>query len=219
MYKKKRRSDVTPATGAPSSKLISTGVFPPRRSCAASSMAGRQARAAVPRAIAAMQPHVEAFEAQVLEEREEGAVSDDELRQAAQRALANLGEEPAVAPHTFDRTRAREDMRRFNPDAAARGRGLPDRAGLGRALRAADLLCQRMDLAKRSAEALGLPRCGLLPRLRAGHRQLARLSRRDTGGLGGLACRLVFFAAPAATLMSGWSRFAGHGPLRGFHER
>ena len=66
-----------------------------------------------PRAITAMQATVEAFEADVLEAGEEGAVSDDELRQAAERALANLGEEPPVAPHTFDRTRAREDMRRF----------------------------------------------------------------------------------------------------------
>src|SRR5262245_21775050 len=75
--------------------------------------AWRSSTDAIPRAIAALQPHVEAFEAQVLAAQEESAVSDDELRQAAQRAHANLSEEPAVAPHTFDRTRAREDMRRF----------------------------------------------------------------------------------------------------------
>ena len=65
--------------------------------------AWQTARAAIPQAIANLQPHVEAFEAQVAEEREEGAVNDDELRQAVQRALSNLGEETPVAPHTFDR--------------------------------------------------------------------------------------------------------------------
>ena len=69
----------------------------------------------LPGAIASLQSHVEAFEAQVLDVQEEGIVNDDELRQAAQRALSMLDEDvsPAVAPHTFDRTRAREDVRRF----------------------------------------------------------------------------------------------------------
>ncbi|MEQ1489840.1 MAG: hypothetical protein ABL932_04760, partial [Terricaulis sp.] len=73
----------------------------------------RTSSGSAPRAIVALQSTVEAFEAEVLDAGEEGAVNDDELRQAAERALANLGEEPPVAPHTFDRTRAREDMRRF----------------------------------------------------------------------------------------------------------
>lgn len=68
---------------------------------------------AIPQAIVALQPHVEAFESQVAETREEGAVNDDELRQAAQRALFNLGEDVSVGPQTFDRTRAREEVRRF----------------------------------------------------------------------------------------------------------
>ena len=46
----------------------------------------------------------------MLDAQEEGVVSDDELRNAAQRARANLGEEAQVSPHTFDRTRARDDM-------------------------------------------------------------------------------------------------------------
>jgi hypothetical protein len=70
--------------------------------------------ASIPQAIQDLLVTVEAFEAQMLEAREEGVVNDDELRGAAQRARANLSEEEApVSPHTFDRTRARDDMRRF----------------------------------------------------------------------------------------------------------
>src|SRR6185503_17366411 len=75
--------------------------------------AWQTSRASIPQAIVNLQPHVEAFESQVNEAQEEGAVNDDELRQAAERTLSNLREEPAVAPHTFDRTRAREEVRRF----------------------------------------------------------------------------------------------------------
>ena len=76
--------------------------------------AWQTARAAIPpRQSSTLQPHVEAFEAQVAEEREEAR---GERRRAASgraaRSLLKEGRMP-VAPHTFDRTRAREDMRRF----------------------------------------------------------------------------------------------------------
>ena len=41
------------------------------------------------------------------------AIMDWRGQGGSERALANLSEEPSVTPHTFDRTRAREDMRRF----------------------------------------------------------------------------------------------------------
>ena len=104
---------------------------PPKPSCAALSKAGPPARP-LPRAIVELQVAVEAFETAVDAAREEGAVNDDALRQAARRALARLREEPSVAPHTFDRTRAREEMTPL-PDqrATAAGIGLPDRASPG----------------------------------------------------------------------------------------
>ena len=79
----------------------------------------RNSAGSVPRAIAAMQTTVEGFEADVLESGEEGAVSDDELRQAAQRALANLGEEPTVAPHTPPRNMTAPISERGKPSSSA----------------------------------------------------------------------------------------------------
>ncbi len=80
--------------------------------------AWRASSIAIPHAIAALQPHVEAFEADVMEAGEEGIVNDDELRQAAQSALANLSQEQLHHPQTYDRTRAREDFRRFRVQVA-----------------------------------------------------------------------------------------------------
>lgn len=173
----------------------------------------RASGGAVPRAIAAMQTTVEAFEADVLDAGEEGAVSDDELRQAAQRALANLDEEPLVAPHTFDRTRAREDMRRFQVQM----RGC---AGLGCIIALIWVaLCvlqinfviewihsNLIDNVWLSA-IIGfflafVPIIGNL---------LAFLGATAAGWPTWIAA-IVFFAAPAVTLFSGWHRYRRFGP-------
>jgi hypothetical protein len=166
-----------------------------------------------PRAIAAMQPTVEAFEAGVREAGEEGAVSDDELRQAAQRALANLAEEPAVAPHTFDRTRAREDMRRFQLQL----RGC---AGIGCVIAliwVALCILQIYYVSEWIQEALGW---GAWPSAVVGFilafvpivgNVLAFLGATQEGWEAWIAA-VVFFAAPAATILSGWSRYRRFGP-------
>jgi hypothetical protein len=76
--------------------------------------------AARPRAIIELQVAVEAFEADVLRAGEEGAINDDDLRQATLRAKENLHDEEVGYPpgaHTFDRVRAREEMRRFQVSA------------------------------------------------------------------------------------------------------
>lgn len=163
---------------------------------------------AVPRAVAAMQPHVEAFEAQVAEAREEGATNDDELRQAAQRALANLREEPTVAPHTFDRTRAREDMRRFQVHMSRI-------AGLGCLIAFAWIalcLLQIYYVSEWIQEAFDW---GAWPSAVAGFilafvpiigNVLAFLGATQEGWET-WAAAIVFFAAPAVTLLSGWSRW------------
>lgn len=170
-------------------------------------------RAAIPSAIAGLQPHVEAFEAQVLEAGEEGAVNDDELRQASQRALSNLGEEPTIAPHTFDRTRAREEMRRFQVQ-------MTGCAGAGCVIALVWIalcilqinyviewihgnLIENVWLSAVIGFVLAfVPIVGNI---------LAFLGATQEGWEPWVAA-IVFFAAPAVTLFSGWSRYRGRGP-------
>jgi hypothetical protein len=176
----------------------------------------RTGGATAPRAVAAMQSTVEAFEAQVLEAGEEGAVSDDELRQVAQSALASLSEEPVVAPHTFDRTRAREDMRRFQIQM----RGCAG-AGCVIALIWVGLcILQIYYVSEWIQEALGW---GAWPSAVVGFilafvpivgNVLAFLGATQEGWDTWIAA-VVFFAAPAVTIFSGWSRYRRFGPPRG----
>ncbi|MEZ5996673.1 MAG: hypothetical protein R3C25_13075 [Hyphomonadaceae bacterium] len=172
---------------------------------------GWQAGAPLPRAIADLQVAVEAFEAQVNETREEGAVSDDELRQAAQRALANLGEEgPGFAPqpHTFDRTRAREEMRRFRVQ-------MTGCASIGCALAAIWIGLSLLQVyfviewvhASLDWPALFATVAGfVLAFVPVIGNVLAFLGATAEGWPSWLAA-IVFFAAPAATVLSGWSRW------------
>ena len=176
----------------------------------------RSAGSAVPRAVASMQPTVEAFEAAVLEAGEEGAVSDDELRNAAQRALAILAEEPAVAPHTFDRTRARDEMRRFQVH-------MTGCAGVGclLALVWVALCLLQINFVIEWIHANAIPNVWLsaivgffLAWVPVVGNVLAFLGATAAGWATWLAA-LVFFAAPAVTLLSGWSRWRRQGPPRG----
>ncbi|MGQ0533374.1 MAG: hypothetical protein ACT4OF_11885 [Caulobacteraceae bacterium] len=166
----------------------------------------------IPSAITGMQATVEAFEAAVLEAGEEGAVSDDELRQAAQRALANLSEEPAVAPHTFDRTRAREDMRRFQIQM----RGC---AGVGCviALVWVALCVLQINFVIEWIHANWIPNVWLsaiigffLAFVPVIGNVLAFLGATAAGWPAWIAAT-VFFAAPAVIILSGWSRYRRFG--------
>lgn len=175
--------------------------------------AARDARQVVPNAIQGLLVTVEAFEAQVLDAGEEGAVNDDELRNACQRALSNLSEEPAVAPHTFDRTRAREDMRRFQLQMSGC-------AGIGCAIAAiwvALCVLQIYYVSEWIQEAF---EWGAWPSAVVGFvlafvpiigNVLAFLGATQEGWETWIAA-IVFFAAPAATLISGWSRWRRYGP-------
>ncbi len=176
----------------------------------------RTSGGAPPRAIVALQSTVEAFEADVLDAGEEGAVSDDELRQAAERALANLGEEPPVAPHTFDRTRAREDMRRFQVQM----RGC---AGFGCviALVWVALCLLQINFVIEWIHANVIENVWLsavigffLAFVPIVGNILAFLGATQEGWSAWLAA-IVFFAAPAVTMISGWSRYRQFGPPRG----
>jgi hypothetical protein len=169
-------------------------------------------RGAAPPAIAGLQPHVEAFEAQVNEAREEGAVNDDELRQAAQRAFSNLGEDVAVAPHTFDRTRAREEMRRFRVQ-------LSGCAGIGCAIAliwvalcvlqiyfVSEWIQQAFNWGAWPSAVVGF----ILAFVPIVGNVLAFLGATKEGWPTWIAA-IVFFAAPAATLISGWTRWRRFG--------
>jgi hypothetical protein len=173
----------------------------------------RASGGAIPRAVAALQPTVEAFEAGVLEAGEEGAVSDDELRQAAQRALSDLSEEPPVAPHTFDRTRAREEMRRFQIQM----RGC---AGIGCviALIWVGLCVLQINYVIEWIHANLIENVWLssvigffLAFVPIVGNVLAFLGATAAGWPGWIAA-IVFFAAPAVTIFSGWSRYRRYGP-------
>ena len=177
----------------------------------------RTSGGAVPRAIAALQPTVEAFEADVLDAGEEGAVSDDELRQAAERALANLSEEPSVTPHTFDRTRAREDMRRFQIQM----RGC---AGIGCLIALAWVaLCLLqvfvvIEWVQRSFDWPALPSTifgAVLAFVPIVGNVIAFLGATEIWSWPAWIAAIVFFAAPAVTIISGWQRYRQFGPPRG----
>lgn len=177
---------------------------------------GWRAGRAVPRPVAAMQATVEAFESAVLEAGEEGAVNDDELRAAAQRALANLDEEPAVAPHTFDRTRAREEMRRFQVH-------MTGCAGVGCLLVLVwvALCVLQINFVIEWIHANVIPNVWLssvvgffLAFVPIVGNVLAFLGATAAGWAAWLAA-LIFFAAPAVTLFSGWSRWRRQGPPGG----
>ncbi len=164
--------------------------------------------AALPRAIADLQVAVEQFEAEVNSAGEEGAANDDALRQAAQRALARLREEPSVSAHTFDRTRAREEMARFQISAR---RVL----GLGCLIAFAWVALCVLQINYVSVEVQAALGWDPLPSTLIGFflafvpvlgNVLAFLGATLEGWPDWLAA-LVFFAAPAVTMLSGWSRW------------
>jgi hypothetical protein len=166
------------------------------------------ADASAPRAVRALQVHVEAFEARVREAGEEGAVSDDELRQAAQRALSGITEEP-VSPHTFDRTRAREEMRRFQVH-------MTGCAGVGCTLGTIWVVLCLVQIIFVSEWVQNEWGWSAWPSAFVGFflafvpivgNILAFIDATEIRGWPTWLAALVFFAAPAATILSGWTRW------------
>lgn len=161
----------------------------------------------IPAAIESLCFAVEAFEGPA-QMADAGATNDDDMRQAATRALRELRAEAVMQPHTFDRTRAREEMRRFQ----VRMTGC---AGVGCAIVLIWIgLCilQIYFVSEWIQQAL---QWGAWPSAVVGFvlafvplvgNVLAFLGATQEGWPGWLAA-IVFFAAPAATLISGWSRW------------
>jgi hypothetical protein len=165
--------------------------------------------AAAPRAIADLHPAVEAFEADMIEAGEEGRVDDDDLRQAASRALSNLSEEGAApSAHTFDRVRAREEMLRFQVNAKRI-------LGLGCLIVIAWIALCVLQIYFVSEFIQQATDWGAWPSALIGFflafvpvigNVLAFAGATQEGWPVWLAA-LVFFAAPALTILSGWSRW------------
>jgi hypothetical protein len=174
---------------------------------------GWQAGAPLPRAIIALQVAVEQFEAQVSAAREEGAVDEDALRQSAQRALASLREEPSIAAHTFDRTRAREEMLRFQI-SARRVLGFGCLIALAWAALCvlqitfvSDWIQQTLGWSAWPSALVGF----FLAFVPIVGNVLAFLGATEVWNWPLWLAALVFFAAPALTLFSGWSRWRRRG--------
>jgi len=167
-----------------------------------------------PRAIADLYPHVEAFEADVTASGEEGAVSDDEMREAAKQSLSwlNDGPGPGVTSQTYDRTRAREDVRRF----AFQMTGC---AGVGCFIAIAWLvLCLlQINYVIVELQTLFPTDAPIIPGLLGFFlafvpilgNVLAYLGATHQGWSAVLAA-IVFFAAPFVTMMTGWSRWRSY---------
>lgn len=170
--------------------------------------AWRAARGGVPAAIARLQSVVEAFEAEADATGEEGVVNDDELREAARHALHNLGDDGAPAAPTFDRTRAREELRRFRIQMTGCASISCALALIWVALCVLQIyfvsewIQQTFDWGAWPSAVVGfilafVPIVGNL---------LAFLGATQEGWPAWIAA-LVFFAAPAATLVTGWTRW------------
>jgi len=163
-----------------------------------------------PRAIAALQVHVEGFEADVTAAMEDAQVNDDEMRRAAQNALGELGDvPPSPQAHTFDRARTRDDMRRFSFQMSGC-------AGAGCLIAAAWValcLLQIVFVSDYVQHAVGL---SAWPSAFIGFflafvpivgNILAFLDATQLRGWATWIAAIVFFAAPFVTMFSGWSRW------------
>jgi hypothetical protein len=165
-----------------------------------------------PRAIAELYPIVEAFEAEA-QRADGGTTNDDDMRMGASRAHAALRDEPTIAPHTFDRTRAREEMRRLQFH-------MTGCAGAGCAIVAIWIGLCVLQIYYVSEWIQSAFEWGAWPSAVAGFilafvpiigNVLAFLGATQEGWAP-WAAAIVFFAAPAATIVSGWSRWRRSGP-------
>ena len=172
------------------------------------SLRGAQARGEpVPAAISIMVSAVEAFESESAD-RDEFSVSSVEIERAAQRALSDL-RDGAPTARTFDRFRTREDMQRFTMQVSGC-------AGFGCVIALAWValcLLQIVFVSEWVQSAFGWsawPSAFLgffLAFLPIIGNVLAFLDATQARHWEPVFAALVFFAAPAATMLSGWMRW------------
>jgi hypothetical protein len=165
----------------------------------------------IPSAIEGLRYVVEAYDA--------GAAPGDplksdetELRRACEAALMGLSQ-GGGAPRTFDRARAREDMRRFTIQ-------MTGCAGMGCAIAFLWLALCLLQIFAVSDQIQAVLDWPAAPATFAGivlafipiiGNALAFFGAKDQWGWDIWLAALVFFAAPAATLFSGWSRWRRYG--------
>ena len=162
-----------------------------------------------PRAIADLNVVVEAFEADVMAAMEDGQVNDDEMRRAAQNALAEISDDTPAAPHTFDRTRAREEIRRFSFQVGGC-------AGVGCLIAFAWVALGVLQITFVSQYVQHVTGLSAWPSAFIGFflafvpiigNVLAFLDAVELRNWAWPLAAIVFFAAPAITIFSGWSRW------------
>jgi hypothetical protein len=170
----------------------------------------RDRREPVSPAIADLQIHVEAFEAASEETREEGAVNDDEMRQAATQARAQLRGDAPAAPRAFG-GRGHESLGGIRVQMSGC-------AGVGCVIAViwvALCLLQIFAVSDQIQSVLGWPAVlatvvGLvIAFIPIVGNIIAFFGATDVWGWDVWIAAIVFFAAPAATMLSGWSRWRG----------
>ena len=161
---------------------------------------------ATPASIRDMVAAVEAFDADSAG-RDEYEINADELHQAARTALSQL-HDAQPAPRTFDRARAREDMARFRVQVSGC-------AGLGCLIAFAWVALCVLQINYVSVEIQTVFGWDAWPSAVVGFflafvpilgNVLAYLGATERGWTP-LVAAIVFFAAPAATMLSGWARW------------
>ncbi len=172
--------------------------------------ANRDAHTANPRAIDALFDVVEAYNADY-EQRRPTDSDEQELEEAARRALRDLKEEgaaPGVA-RTYDRARAREDVRRFQIR-------VNQLAGLGCLIALIWIGLCLLQWSAVSAEVQAVLHWSATPASLAGFilafvpivgSVIAFFGATDVWGWNPWLAGIIFFAAPAATIFSGWMRW------------
>jgi hypothetical protein len=167
----------------------------------------------VPRAIETLFYTVEAF-TEESELRREGDASEEEMLEAARKALQQLREEGdagggGYAARTYDRARTREDMRRFQVS-------LGRLAGLGCLIALAWIglcLLQIFAVSDQIQSVLEWPAAlatfagVVLAFVPVVGNIIAFFGATDVWGWETWIAAVVFFAAPAATILSGWLRW------------
>jgi hypothetical protein len=163
-----------------------------------------------PRAIADLYPHVEAFEADVTAAGEEGAVNDDEMRAAARQAMSWLNDGPGVSAQTFDRTRTREDLRRFSFQ-------MTGCVGIGCVIAIAWVVLCLLQINFVIVELGDVFGTGIVSSVLGFFLAFVPIAGNVLAFLGAtksgwapLLAAIVFFAAPAVTMLSGWSRWRSY---------
>lgn len=168
-----------------------------------------------PAAIDTLAIVVEAYEPDP-DRRLDGAPDEAELESAAHRALLHLREEEGGLSPTYDRARAREEIRRFRIDVRRV-------AGFGCAIAFAWVglcLLQIFAVSDQIQHALRWPAA---PATFAGlalafvpvvGNSIAFFGATDVWHWPAWIAAIVFFAAPAATLLSGWLRWMRRPPYQ-----